>query len=267
MSDATSSPLVVENLRVAYGDRVILDGIDFALRKHEVLVILGPSGCGKSTLLRTLIGLVEPARGRALLLGQDLRDLPRDERRELLREIGVAFQGSALLGSLTVGENVALPLREHTQLDPNTIEIMTRLKLGQVGLPKAENLYPDQLSGGMKKRAGIARALAMDPKLLFLDEPSAGLDPITSASLDQLLKQLASSLDLTTVVVTHELESAFDIADRMLMLHAGKVLALGTPDELRRNEDPRVRQFLDRLPDPEQAPSEGLVERLTRGSQ
>ena len=234
------------------------------MKERETLVVLGPSGCGKSTLMRTLIGLNTPQAGTVELFGKNLHSLPDRERDELLRGIGVSFQGAALLGSLTVGQNVSLPLREHTDLDPSTIQIMTRMKLDQVGLGGSEDLLPSQLSGGMRKRAGIARALAMDPRILFADEPSAGLDPITAAGLDELLMKLKTALGLTIVVVTHELESAFLLADRMIMLDQGRIRLEGAPDEARRHPDERVRQFFNRKADQPGAASAGLVDHLTR---
>ena len=264
MSDSPTPVIEAEGLVARYGDKTILDGVDLRVEARETLVVLGPSGCGKSTLLRTLVGLNRPAAGRVRLFGHELHALDDRAQGELLREVGVAFQGAALLGSLTVGENVSLPLREHTDLDPATIRIMTRMKLEQVGLPGAEDLLPSQLSGGMRKRAGIARALAMDPKALFLDEPSAGLDPITAAGLDELLAKLKTALGLTIVVVTHELESAFRLADRMIMLDRGRIRLEGPPDEARRHPDERVRQFFDRRADEPGSGDEGLVEHLTR---
>lgn len=262
----TPTDIVVEAdaLVARYGTKTILDGVSLQVGARETLVVLGPSGCGKSTLLRTLVGLNAPAAGEVRLFGRALHRLDESERSELLRQVGVSFQGAALLGSLTVGENVSLPLREHTDLDPATVRIMTRMKLEQVGLPGSEDLLPSQLSGGMRKRAGIARALAMDPKILFLDEPSAGLDPITAAGLDELLLKLRTALGLTIVVVTHELESAFRLADRMIMLDRGRIKLEGTPEEARQNPDERVRQFFDRRADELGGGDEGLVEQLTR---
>lgn len=265
MSDAKRPPAVrAQGLDVSFGDRRILDGVSFEVQERETLVVLGPSGCGKSTLLRTLIGLNKPQAGTVELFGKDLHALGDRDRDGLLRGIGVAFQGAALLGSLTVGQNVALPLKEHTDLDPSTIQIMTRMKLEQVGLGGSEDLLPSQLSGGMRKRAGIARALAMDPRILFADEPSAGLDPITAAGLDELLLKLKTALGLTIVVVTHELESAFQLADRMIMLDQGRIRLEGVPEEARRHPDERVRQFFNRKADQPGAANDGLVDHLTR---
>jgi phospholipid/cholesterol/gamma-HCH transport system ATP-binding protein len=262
----TQRPVAVraEGIAVSFGDKRVLDHVSFEVAERETLVVLGPSGCGKSTLLRTLIGLIQPQAGTVEIFGKDLHALPDRERDGLLRGVGVAFQGAALLGSLTVGQNVSLPLREHTDLDPATIQIMTRMKLEQVGLAGSDDLLPSQLSGGMRKRAGIARALVMDPRILFADEPSAGLDPITAAGLDELLLKLKTALGLTIVVVTHELESAFQLADRMIMLDQGRIRLEGGPEEARNHPDERVRQFFNRKADRPGDGSDGLVDHLTR---
>jgi phospholipid/cholesterol/gamma-HCH transport system ATP-binding protein len=241
----------VRDLRVRYGEREILHGISFSVQAGETLVILGGSGSGKSTLLRTLIGLQRPASGEVWVCGRDLAAISTSELDELRKKMGMSFQGGALFGSLTVGENVALPLREHTRLDASTIEIVVRLKLEQVGLSGYENYMPSQLSGGMKKRAAVARAMAMDPQILFFDEPSAGLDPIIAAGIDDLILKLKKAFGMTIVVVTHELASAFRIADRMILIDRGNIVASGTPDEMKNNTLPRVRQFFDRIPEPE----------------
>jgi phospholipid/cholesterol/gamma-HCH transport system ATP-binding protein len=241
----------VRNLRVKYGEREILHGINFEVPSGETMVILGGSGSGKSTLLRTLVGLEIPSSGEIWIQGKDFASISEDERDELRKKMGMSFQGGALFGSMTVGENVALPLHEHTRLDDSTIEIMVRLKLDQVGLSGFESYMPAQLSGGMKKRAAIARALAMDPEILFFDEPSAGLDPIIAAGIDELILKLKKAFRITIVVVTHELASAFLIADRMIVLDKGVIVANATTKELQASQQPRVRQFLDRVPEPE----------------
>jgi phospholipid/cholesterol/gamma-HCH transport system ATP-binding protein len=248
---ASGAAISVRNLRVKYGEREILHGIDFEVPAGETMVILGGSGSGKSTLLRTLVGLEQPSLGEIWIQGKDFASISEDERDELRKKMGMSFQGGALFGSMTVGENVALPLHEHTHLDDSTIEIMVRLKLDQVGLSGFENYMPAQLSGGMKKRAAIARALAMDPEILFFDEPSAGLDPIIAAGIDELILKLKKAFRITIVVVTHELASAFLIADRMIVLDKGVIVANATTEELRKSKHPRVRQFLDRVPEPE----------------
>jgi phospholipid/cholesterol/gamma-HCH transport system ATP-binding protein len=243
--------LSLRNLRVSYGEREILHGISFDVVRGETLVILGGSGSGKSTLLRTLVGLEKPSAGEIRIKGRDLAKTSGAEMDEIRRKIGMSFQGGALFGSMTVGENVALPLREHTRLEDSTIEIILRLKLQQVGLEGFEYYTPAQLSGGMKKRAAVARALAMDPEILFFDEPSAGLDPIIAAGIDELILELKRAFHMTIIVVTHELASAFLIADRMLLIDKGNIVALGTPEEMRSSTQPRVRQFLDRVAEPE----------------
>jgi phospholipid/cholesterol/gamma-HCH transport system ATP-binding protein len=253
----------VRNLRVRYGTREILHGVNFEVPSGETLVIMGGSGCGKSTLLRTLVGLERPSEGEIWIHGKNFAAMTGSERDELRKKMGMSFQGGALFGSMTVGENVALPLREHTPLDDSTIDIVVRLKLDQVGLSGFENYMPAQLSGGMKKRAAIARALAMDPEILFFDEPSAGLDPIIAAGLDELILKLKKAFRITILVVTHELASAFLIADRMILLDKGVIVAKGTPDEVRQNDAPRVRQFLDRVAEPELAAEIDYLQMLT----
>lgn len=240
----------LKNLRVSYGDREILHGVTFDVQQGETLVILGGSGSGKSTLLRTLVGLERPTSGEIWIKGKNLATISDEELDALRRHMGMSFQGGALFGSMTVGENVALPLREHTKLEEPTIEIMLRLKLDQVGLSGYEDFLPSQLSGGMKKRAAVARALAMDPEILFFDEPSAGLDPIIAAGIDELILELKKAFHMTIIVVTHELASAFLIADRMVLINKGDVVALGTSEEMRNSTHPRVRQFLDRIAEP-----------------
>ena len=253
----------LRNLRVCYGEREILHGISFDVLPGETLVILGGSGSGKSTLLRTLVGLEKPSAGEIVIKGQDLAKASAAELDEIRRKIGMSFQGGALFGSMTVGENVALPLREHTRLEESTIEIILRLKLEQVGLEGFEYYSPSQLSGGMKKRAAVARALAMDPEILFFDEPSAGLDPIIAAGIDELILQLKRAFRMTIIVVTHELASAFLIADRMLLIDKGNLVALGTPEEMRSSTQPRVRQFLDRVAEPEISGEMDYLQMLT----
>jgi phospholipid/cholesterol/gamma-HCH transport system ATP-binding protein len=241
----------LRDLRVSYGEIEILHGIHFDVQAGETLVILGGSGSGKSTLLRSLVGLEKPSSGQIWINGQDIAAISNEELYEIRKRTGMSFQGGALFGSMTVGENVALPLREHTNLEDSTIEIMLRLKLEQVGLAGFEYHMPSQLSGGMKKRAAVARALAMDPEILFFDEPSAGLDPIIAAGIDQLILELKKAFHMTIIVVTHELASAFLIADRMVLIDKGNIVAIGTPEEMRTSAQPRVRQFLDRVPEPD----------------
>jgi phospholipid/cholesterol/gamma-HCH transport system ATP-binding protein len=260
----TEPMISLRDLRVSYGDREILHGIGFDVKRGETLVILGGSGSGKSTLLRTLVGLERPSSGQIWIKGRDIAVISQSEMDEIRRKIGMSFQGGALFGSMTVGENVALPLREHTNLEDSTIEIMLRLKLEQVGLEGFEYYMPSQLSGGMKKRAAVARALAMDPEILFFDEPSAGLDPIIAAGIDQLIVELKRAFRMTIIVVTHELASAFLIADRMVLIDKGNVVAIGTSEEMRSSTQPRVRQFLDRVAEPEVSQELDYLQMLTK---
>jgi phospholipid/cholesterol/gamma-HCH transport system ATP-binding protein len=261
--DDSEAMLSLRDLRVSYGEREILHGINFDVRRGETLVILGGSGSGKSTLLRTLVGLERPSSGQIWIKGKDIATISQEEMDDIRKRIGMSFQGGALFGSMTVGENVALPLREHTKLEESTIEIMLRLKLEQVGLAGFEYYMPSQLSGGMKKRAAVARALAMDPEILFFDEPSAGLDPIIAAGIDQLILELKKAFRMTIIVVTHELASAFLIADRMVLIDKGNVVAIGTTEEMRASTQPRVRQFLDRIAEPEVAREMDYLQMLT----
>jgi len=253
----------LRNLRVSYGEHEILHGISFDVRRGETLVILGGSGSGKSTLLRTLVGLETPTSGEIWLKGKNIAAISAAEMDEIRKKVGMSFQGGALFGSMSVGENVALPLREHTKLEDSTIEIILRLKLDQVGLAGFENYMPSQLSGGMKKRAAVARAMAMDPEILFFDEPSAGLDPIIAAGVDKLILELKKAFHMTIVVVTHELASAFLIADRMVLIDKGNVVAIGTTAEMRSSTHPRVRQFLDRIAEPEVSQELDYLQMLT----
>jgi len=239
----------VSNLRVDYGSREVLHGLTFEVRRGETLVVIGGSGSGKSTMLRTLVGLERPSSGEVRIRGVDIAKAGAREMDGIRKRIGLAFQGGALIGSLSVGGNISLPLLEHTTLAPSTIEVMVRIKLEQVGLSGFENYSPAQLSGGMKKRAALARAMALDPEILFFDEPSAGLDPITAAGIDDLILSLKKAYSLSMVVVTHELASAFLIADRIILLDHGNIVAMGPVEEVRDSQHPRVRQFLDRIAD------------------
>jgi len=262
-TDHTTPAISVVNLRVSYGEREILHGISFDVQKGETLVILGGSGSGKSTLLRTLVGLQRPTSGNVFIQGVNTAGLSERELDAIRMKMGMSFQAGALFGSMTVGENVAMPLREHTRLEESTIEIMVRIKLGQVGLAKFQDYMPSELSGGMRKRAAVARALAMDPEILFFDEPSAGLDPIIAAGLDQLILNLKKAYPITIVVVTHELASAFQIADRMILVDHGHIVAVGSGAELQASTHPRVRQFLDRVPEIEISDERDALEMLT----
>lgn len=237
--------LRAHNLAKIYDDHRVLDAVSFDVKKGEVLVIMGGSGCGKSTTLRILIGLERPNEGRVWLFGKETTHASEDDFDEHRKRFGVLFQSGALFNSMTVGENVALPLRQHTDLDDNIIDIMVRMKLEMVGLTGFEHLKPSEISGGMKKRVGLARAIALDPELVFYDEPSAGLDPVVSSVIDELILDLKAKMGITSVVVTHHMDSAFTIADKMVMLYQGRVLAYGTPDEIRNSDDPIVQQFIN----------------------
>ncbi len=259
-----AQPLIeVEKLEAWYGRRRVLQGIDFSVKPGEIRVIMGGSGSGKSTLFRHLLGLQRPVSGSVKLFGVDLRSASDRELLDVRRKIGVSFQGGALLTSLSVGENVALPLREHTTLDESTIRIMSRIKLEVVNLGGFQDLMPSQLSGGMVKRAALARAIVMDPRLLFFDEPSAGLDPVVSAELDELILRLRDALRMTIVVVTHELESAFKIADTITVLDAGEILMTGTVAQVRAADNERIQNLLNRRPREVQVDADAYLKRLT----
>jgi phospholipid/cholesterol/gamma-HCH transport system ATP-binding protein len=230
----------------AFGDHTVLRGVDVAIRRGEVFVIMGPSGCGKTTMLRHLCGLLPPSLGSVSVDGHDLYSMSAGELGTFRLRTGFAFQGGALLGSLSVADNVALPIRENTRLDRAVIRQLVRLKLDMVGLLHAADLLPSDLSGGMRKRAAIARAIALDPEFLFLDEPSAGLDPVTAAGIDQLIVKLNAVFGITVVVVTHDLPSAWAIADRVAVFFDGDVLAQGHRDTVLRAADPRIRDFVER---------------------
>jgi phospholipid/cholesterol/gamma-HCH transport system ATP-binding protein len=220
-----NEPIIkVRDLVCRFGDQTVLDGVDLDVYDGEILVIMGGSGSGKSTLLRHMVGTFIPDGGTVEVFGEDLAKLDDNGMNKVRRQFGILFQSGALFNSMSVADNVALSLREHTDLDPDIIEFIVKIKLEQVGLREAAEKFPAQISGGMKKRAGLARALALDPKLLYYDEPSAGLDPVTSATIDRLIIDLAKKAGATSVVVTHEMDSAFVIADRMAMLDKGKML-------------------------------------------
>jgi len=243
------SIISIRDLVVEYDGRRILDGLNLEIEPGETMVLLGGSGSGKSTLLRQVIGLERPKSGSVTVKGSDISRCSPAELKKIRRSIGVAFQSAALFNSLSVHDNVALPLREHTKLAPSIIDLMVWMKLAVVGLADFAKLLPQELSGGMKKRGAVARALALDPEILVLDEPSAGLDPIVAAELDELILLLKNAFGMTVIVVTHEMPSAFRIADRIAMLHKGTFISVGTKDEIRVSQDPRVRNFLDRVPE------------------
>ena len=233
-----------ENLVKRFGDKTVLNGINLTVRRGETMVVMGASGCGKSTLLRCLLGAIRPDEGRVLLFGKDIWTLSPPELDSVRKRFGVLFQSGALFSSMTVGENVALPLQEHTDLNPEMIGLMVKVKLELVGLREAEHLLPAQISGGMAKRAGLARAIALDPELLFYDEPTSGLDPIMTGIIDGLIMDLARTMNVTSVVVTHDLKSAFRVADRMVVLNEGRVVAEGMPHEIKGHPDAFVRRFI-----------------------
>ena len=255
----------VENLVTHYGDRMILKGVTMDVRENEIMVIMGGSGSGKSTLLRHLMALESHTSGIMKILGRDINKLSAMEMFDLRKKLGVAFQGGALFSSMTVGENIMLPLYEHTDLDRMTMEIMARMKLEVVNLAGFENLMPSELSGGMIKRAAFARAIIMDPKILFCDEPSAGLDPVVSSALDELILNMRDAMGMSVVVVTHELESAFKIADRVTILDRGEILIVGTVDEIRQSKSARVQNLLNRVPEDDTVDPDEYLRRLTGG--
>ena len=251
--DGRETVIRVEDVTAAWGGRVILERLSFEVYRGEIFVILGASGSGKSTLLKQMIGLHRPVSGRILVSGEEITSAAGEARRRILRRFGVMYQSGALFGSMTLLQNVCLPIEEFTNLPKEARELVARMKLKLVGLEGFEHHVPADLSGGMKKRAAIARAMALDPEILFLDEPSAGLDPITSASLDALIQSLARTLGITFVMVTHELASIFAIADRVVMLdgRTRRIAAIGPPADLRdRCEDPWVRAFFRREAEP-----------------
>ena len=239
----------IVDLIKSFDGRRVLDKVNLEIKQGETMVIMGGSGCGKSTLLRHLIGLETPDSGSVFIKGTDITTKKESELVEIRKKYGMLFQSGALLNSLSVGENVALPLTEHSNLDPKIINIIVKMKLELVGLSGFENLMPSQLSGGMKKRVGLARAIAMDPEIVFYDEPGAGLDPITAAVIDKLIMDLSAKLGMTSIVVTHEMKSAFRIADRMAVLYKGRVVEIGTPDQIKKSNHPYVKQFINGSPD------------------
>jgi phospholipid/cholesterol/gamma-HCH transport system ATP-binding protein len=259
-----SRPAVIElhQLDWSFGARQVLFDVSMKVHEGEIMVIMGGSGSGKTTLLRHLVGLMPPIPGRVKLLGQDMSSLKALEMLELRRKIGVAFQFGALFSSMNVAENVKLPLRELVHLDEKTMDIMARLKLEVVNLSGFGGLMPAELSGGMVKRASIARAIVMDPKLLFLDEPSSGLDPVVSSALDDLILRLREAMDISVVVVTHDVESAFKIGDRITVLDKGRIVACQTPDQIRVNPNERVQNLIHRRSEHVEVDPEEYLRRL-----
>lgn len=243
---------VIIELRDVYkkfGTRQILSGVSLKVYKGETLIIMGGSGCGKSTVLRHMVGAIKPDSGSVFMKGENLEELNEDELDALRKKFGILFQFGALFDSLSVRENVCMPLREHTKLDENIMNIMIKMKLELVGLRGFEDLMPAQLSGGMKKRVGLARAIVMDPEIVFYDEPTAGLDPIVAGVIDKLILDLSKKLSITSVVVTHDMNSVFRIADRIAMLHEGKIIQAGTKEEFKNTTNPMAKQFVNGDPE------------------
>ncbi len=257
----------VKDLVKGFNGRTVLNGINLKVYKGETLVIMGGSGCGKSTLLRHMIGTHRPDSGSVIIKGKDVTKLSESEFDKIRKICGMVFQNAALYDSMTVKENIALALREHTKLAPDIIDIMVKMKLELVGLRGFENFMPSELSGGMRRRVGLARAISMDPKMVFYDEPTAGLDPIVAGVIDKLILDLSKKLHITSIVVTHDMKSVFSIADRIIMLYEGKVIAEGSMESIKHSNDPRVKQFVTGSPDgPIQffKSGEGYLEALTK---
>jgi len=265
-----SDPIIeVTDLVRKFGGRTVLDGVSFRVERGDTLIIMGGSGCGKSTLLRHVIGSMRPTSGSVRIFGEEITTMDEDGLASIRRRFGMLFQSGALLQSLTVGQNVALPIMQNSGVDPEIVELIVKMKLELVGLTGFEHLKPAEISGGMKKRVGLARALALDPELLFSDEPTAGLDPIMTAVVDKLTQDLTRKLGVTAVVVTHDMTSAFRIGTKMIMLGAGprqgKIIASGSPDEIRSHPDPEVQQFILGEPDgpvPLKLSKENYIDRL-----
>ncbi|MBX5496263.1 MAG: ABC transporter ATP-binding protein [Bryobacteraceae bacterium] len=249
-ANAGERVICIRNVSVSYGSRHVLKDVDLDIYRGEILVLLGGSGSGKTTLLKQVLGLLKPDTGTIRINGVDITTCPESQLAAIRRHVGVAFQEAALFNSLSVEENVALPLHELTQLADSTISLMVWMKLKAVGLADAAKLFPPQLSGGMRKRAAVARAIALDPAILVLDEPAAGLDPIAAAQIDELVLFLKRAFHMTVLIVSHELVSALHIADRLAMLYQGRLIVVGTREQFLANAHPQVRKFLDRTPDP-----------------
>lgn len=239
--------IAIKNITKRFGDRVIFDGLSLDIYPGQTLVIMGGSGSGKSTLLRAMMGQVPLDGGEIIANGRSIGSMTERELMDWRKSVGFLFQSGALFNSMTVADNLALTMREHSDLSESTIQIMVKIYLQMVGLRQHLNKMPAELSGGMKKRAGLARALMMQPQIFFYDEPTAGLDPVSSAQIDTLISDLHSKLRVTSVVVTHEIKSAFRVADRMALLHNGRFVVVGEPDQFRSSKDPLIRQFIDGL--------------------
>jgi phospholipid/cholesterol/gamma-HCH transport system ATP-binding protein len=257
----------IKDLVKSFDGRIVLNGINLTVYKGETLVIMGGSGCGKSTLLRHMIGTHRPDSGSVIIKGRDITKLKESEFDKIRKIYGMVFQNAALYDSMTVKENIALALREHTKLAPDIIDIMIKMKLELVGLRGFEDFMPSQLSGGMRRRVGLARAISMDPEMVFYDEPTAGLDPIVAGVIDKLILDLSKKMHITSVVVTHDMKSVFSIADRIVMLYEGKVIAEGAMEDMKNSNDPRIKQFVTGSPDgPIQffQSGDGYLEELTK---
>lgn len=236
--------IVLNNLYKNFNGKKVLDGVDIYVKKGEILAIIGPSGCGKSTLLRLIIGLFPPTSGEVIVKGENIVNIDKDKLIDIRKHIGMVFQSSALFDSLSVGENVAFGLREHSNYAEPRIKEIVHEKLKMVGLESAENLMPSELSGGMQKRVSLARALATDPEIILYDEPTTGLDPITATSIEDLIIDLHKKLGTSAIVVTHQLSTVYRIADRIIMLHNGKTIESGNPDETKKSDNPVIKQFI-----------------------
>ena len=265
-NQANNEPhIIVNDLTMAYGTFVVQRDLTFTVNRGDIFIIMGGSGCGKSTLLRHMIGLQAPAKGTVNYGDVSFWEVEPAGRERLMRRFGILYQSGALFSSMTLAENIALPLQEYTDLDAGKIGKLVSLKLALVGLAGFEEYYPSEISGGMQKRAGLARAMALDPEILFFDEPSAGLDPVTSAELDRLILQLRDALNMSIVIITHELESAFNVADRITILDQGRQIMTGTRDEIRNSDDKRIVNMLGRRVRDDAIDAEAYLNELTRG--
>jgi len=238
----------LKNVSKYFEGKKTIDNISFDIYRGEIFTIMGCSGSGKSTLLRIMTGIIKPDEGSVIIKGKDITKLSYEELNETRKSFGMLFQYSALLDSLTVKENVALPLKEHTKLPDQIIDIIIKLKLSLVGLRGFENYYPSQISGGMRKRVGLARAIALDPDIVFYDEPTSGLDPVVGGVIDKLIKDLSDKLLITSVVITHDMQSVFKISDRIAMIHKGRLIEIGTPIEIKNSNNPYIQQFINGSP-------------------
>ena len=247
--DCTSEPIIsFKNVSKYFHGNKVIDNVSFDIFCGETFVIMGCSGSGKSTLLRLMTGILKPDEGSIYIKGKDISKIGSEELDEVRKSFGMLFQYSALLDSLTVEENISLPLREHTKLAQEIIDIIIKMKLSLVGLRGYEKYYPSQISGGMRKRVGLARAIALDPDIVFYDEPTSGLDPVVGGVIDELIKELSEKLLITSVVITHDMQSVFNIADRVAMIHKGRIIDITTPDELRSSQNPYIQQFINGRP-------------------